>query len=309
MTQFSLLAGIQLVEKSITYTLYRQFVWIGLCLAYIAAILSGTGTLLALSAVGIEGSGIGTVGGVFGFIALSLALYTLRKTVFLPIRAGHLCAMLNNIKNIKQDEKKSVELSKKKAKARYKKPATLLKMEQNIRAVLVDLYRKNNGIERKGEENLWLTKIIDSTLSYFIGFLAEVILAYGFDKKELPFKRACRDGLILFAQNEQKYFRLALICWAFMLLTYLASACLLIYPVSWLTELLPVSVGIWNLIVAMILAWGIKATYLESTCVAALLLVFLDFAEKHPVDENIGTNLQSISKTYSHFFKIKEIKE
>ena len=73
---------------------------------------------------------------------------------------------------------------------------------------------------------------------------------------------------------------------------------ILLYPIIWATDILPVSVGIWNHVLALIFAWGIKAVFMESIAVAALIPVFFDNVKDQKANAKTTEHLMQLSKAY-----------
>ena len=108
----------------------------------------------------------------------------------------------------------------------------------------------------------------------------------------------CKLALTLFTQQLDNLIKSIWALNIFMYTGFFICYAILLYPIIWATDILPVSVGIWNHVLALIFAWGIKAVFMESIAVAALIPVFFDNVKDQKANAKTTEHLMQLSKAY-----------
>ncbi|MEN8259966.1 MAG: aminotransferase class V-fold PLP-dependent enzyme, partial [Pseudomonadota bacterium] len=137
MSDFSLLTAVQVVEKTMPYTMYRQMMWFAICFAYLFSTLVGAGTILALSAIGLNPPGLATIGGLIGFGICGYLLYKTRRSIWVPLRAGHAAAIARCLKGESLPRGSAqVDEAKQVVEERFKGEVALFNLDQRIKRVI-----------------------------------------------------------------------------------------------------------------------------------------------------------------------------
>lgn len=301
MSNFSLLTATQVVEKTMAYTFYRQIVWIGICFAYLLAVLIGTGTALALNAIGIKFSGLASLGGLAGFCICGYFLYQARKAVFLPLRTGHAAVIAEALKGESFPAgREQIGYAKALVQKRFKDEARLFELDNKIKEVLRALVQDRFGIAKPlpfpGGERA--SVVINAAIGHSLGFLDELILAYHLQRGEENPYASARDGLVLLAQNHRSLLKTALILFVLIYTGLFAVFYLFLVPAGWVTDLFPVPVDLWGWVFAMVFAWSIKATFFESITLAVLVQVFSKTVEKQQPSAEWESRLRELSARF-----------
>ena len=301
MSDLSLLTAVQVVEKTMAYTMYRQMMWFAICFAYLFATLIGAGTALALSAVGFNPSGLAMFGGLLGFGLCGYLLHKTRRSIWVPLRAGHAAAIAHSLMGkslpggwAQVDDAKHV------VEARFGGDAALFNLHQRIKRVIRAFADAEYGVGRSfafpGGD--FVRHAYDFVLGVAVAILDEVILAYHIKQQsDNPFM-SCRDGIILLVQNRRIMIKWASIMLVFMYSGLFAAFYLLLWPVGWVADLFPVSIGYWRWVFALVFAWGIKATFFDSVALAMLTQVFFKISEGQSASEDCANKLAEISTDF-----------
>lgn len=298
--QLKMLTAVQLVEKTMTCVLHKMLVWFIVCFCFFASILIGTGVGLMFYALDIQSGILTQIGTVLGLAACAYFAHKLRGTTLVPERAGHVRVLVEQMAQEAAFDGKTQAKKRTETVAEYFGDVfELAKLERNVRMVLQDVVADRLKTQRLAFNNERVKHYIDTLVGILVAFVAEVILAFYIKNRgsETP-QVSCKLALTLFAQQFDKLIKPIWALIVFMFTGYFICYVFLLFPVGWATDLLPVSVGIWNHVLALIFAWGIKAVFLESISVAALIPVFFSHSGPQQADAATVEFLNSISADY-----------
>ncbi|MGR9101034.1 MAG: hypothetical protein ACU826_10750 [Gammaproteobacteria bacterium] len=301
--QIKLLQAVQLVEKTMPCALSKFWVWVVVCFSYLAATLCGAGIGLIIFAFGVKTTVLASITAVLGFFACGYILYKLRGSIFVPLRAGHVKVMLDQMASEKIIERKEqVERMKKTVPDYFDDVASLAAVDRKIRGVLLDIYRERLDLQRFSFGNKYIGRLLEAAAAVLTAFVAEAVFAYHF-KNKAGSAASSKKALVLLYQHIDGLAKPIWVLNAFTYLGWLFFVVALSFPINWLTGMLPVSFGIWNTVFAMVFAWGVKAVFLESIAVAAFIPVFFEKIKGAKASTAKEKKLVEISKSYAEFEK------
>lgn len=298
--QLKMLTAVQLIEKTMTCILHKIWVWFIVCFCYFASILIGTGIGLMFYALEIYSDLITQSGTLLGLSACAYLAYKLRGSTLVPERAGHVRVL---VEQLAQDPVFTGKIQLTKAKETvadyFGDVAKLTKLERSIRGVLQDVFCQRFNIQRYAFNNAGIKAILNNLVGILVAFIAEVILAFYIKNRgsESP-EATCKLALTLFVQYLDQLIKPLWVLTAFMFTGYFICYYLMLYPIGWAIDLLPVSVGIWKYVLGLIFAWGFKAVFLESIAVAALIPLFFDTIKNKELDTKTIEDLSKLSRAY-----------
>lgn len=274
--EVKLLASVQLVEKTMSCVILKFWAWIVIAFCFVAATLIGAGVGLIGNAFEIHSALPAQIGSVVGFCVCGYLTFVVRGTTMLPRRVGHLRVLVDQLGE-------SVVLSSKEQFVRYKDAAAtyfggtakLAHIERKIRQGLTLIYSDRCRLERFCFGKSSLTILVNMVVNFLTAFQAEIILAYVIKaaSKETA-ELTAKKGLLLFAQEVNTYSKSLWVVNGVMYVGLILLYSVLLYPWAWIDSIVPFEMGFWVNVFAMVFAWVLKATFLESVVVAALIPIF-----------------------------------
>jgi hypothetical protein len=298
--QLKMLTAVQLMEKTMSCVLHKMWVWFIVCFCYFASILVGTGIGLMFYAVDVQSSLLTQIGTVIGLGVCGYFAHKLRGSTLVPERTGHVRVLVEQLDQAAVFEGKTqLEKAQKTTADYFGDIFKLAELERSIRCTLQDIFTDRLQTQRYAFNNARVKTVLDTLVGILVAFVAEVILAFYIKNRgsESP-GTTCKLALTLFAQKLDELIKPIWMLNLFMFTGFFICYALLLYPINWATDLLPVSVGIWKYVLALIFAWGIKAVFMESIAVAALIPVFFDTVKDQKPDAKVAKRLTELSKAY-----------
>ena len=299
--QLNLLKATQLVEKTMPCALNKFKVWFFVCLGFLAATLTGAGVGLIVFAFGIESPVLALLLAAAGFVGCGYLLVQLRGSIFVPLRIGHVRVMLDQMKS-KEIIGGEVQVKRLKSTVKdyFGSVEKLAPLERKIRHVLQAVYVQRLNSDRLSFGNEYAKKFLDTLTGILVAFVAEAILAYAISHKSDGGKGASsKKALTLFAQEIESLSKSILILNAFMYLGWIFFVIVMLFPINWLTGMLPFSFGVWNIVFAMVFAWMVKAVLFESVAVAAFIPLFFDKIKDKQVSAAMSEQLAGLSVEFT----------
>lgn len=299
--QLNLLKATVLVEKTSPCLLTKLKAWLIICFSFLASALAGAGVGLIVYAFGIKSSILATLMAVVGVTVCAYFLMKLRGSVFVPVRAGYVRVLLKQIAQEKNlSGKEQMEIAKSTTEECFIKIENLSKLERQIRYVIVKAFAKHLKIDRLSFNNQSIKQAWLFILNILTSFVSEPILAYVIKKRPAKLKTSSAEALAVFVSNLNQQWKTTLILSIFIYASWVFFVIALIFPINWLLGMLPFSLGYWNIVFALIFAWGIRAALFESIAVAAYVQLFLDQCEAYESD---ASDLQLVSELSDGYFE------
>src|SRR6056297_953601 len=184
MWDFSIGRGIGLMLQTLPFVLLRMAVYFGAALAYV--VFTGTGAAIGwgIGALGGEEFRASATffGGLTGFGIVVIVIYWLREYILYMVKAGHIAVMVELIDNRSTpDGRSQIGHAQAIVRERFGEASVLFAVDQLIRGALRSITGMISGVFSMlpipGIRQL--ITILRAFLRVAVGFLDEVILAYG----------------------------------------------------------------------------------------------------------------------------------
>jgi len=305
MWDFSISRVLGIMARTMPFILLRMAVYFGITVAYIFATGAGAGIGFGVGNIfGDTDGAAGTAlwGGLFGFGAVSVAVYWIREYILYIVKAGHIAVMVQLIdgRDI-PDGQGQLSYAKEIVTERFAEANILFAVDQVIKGVLRVITGLIGGIGMilpiPGIQGLmnFVKTIVRMSLTY----VDEVILGYNMRiDSQNPYQSA-QDALVLYAQNATAMIKnavwLSVFLWVLSFLVFL----LMLAPAAAILYVFPGELGGWSFILAIVFAWALKAALLEPFAIAALMSVYFQQIEGQEPDPEWSARLTAASDKFA----------
>jgi len=147
-----------------------------------------------------------------------------------------------------------------------------------------------------------LMGIVQAFLRMAVGFIDEVILAHAIHTRSTDAWGSAQEALVLYGQNWKVMMRnaawLTLFTYGLAFLVFLVT----LSPAAALVHAMPGAWSAGGFVFALLLAWSVKAAFLDPFAVACLMQVYFKTTEGRQPDPEWEARLDQMS---SHFRKLK----
>lgn len=297
-----------LMLQTMPFIILRLVIYFGITLAFI--IVTGVGAGIGWG-VGIVGGpdfqGAATFwGGLIGFGVTAGVVFLIREYLLYMVKAGHIAVLVALLdgQQVKQG-REQIELAQAEVKARFAEASVLFAIDQIVKGVLRAVTGLAQGIVSilpiPGLQNM--VGLLRAFLNIAVGFIDEVILAYGIrTRSENPWQSA-QDALILYGQNYKVMLKnaawLTLFVYGLSLLVFIvflapAGALALLFPNGW---------GAFGIIIALLGAWSVKSALIEPFAITCMMQVYFPAIEGQTPNPEWDQRLSEMS---GKFRKLKE---
>jgi len=279
MWDFSFRRAIGLMMQTLPFVLLRMAVYFGAALAYVLVTGTGAGIGWGIGAMGDDGFRASATffGGLTGFGIVLIVMYWLREYILYMVKAGHIAVMVELIDNRPMPQGRSqIGHAQAMVRERFGEASVLFVIDQLIKGVL----RAITGLIR-GVFTLLpipgvrqLITILRAFLRVAVGFIDEVILAYGMRTRSTDPYASARAALVLYAQNYKPMLKNA--AWITLFVYGLMAVLffIMLAPAALISNLYPGGMSAMGVVIAFILAWSVKQAVLEPLAVACLLQAY-----------------------------------
>lgn len=290
-----------LMSRTVPFLVFRFLIYFGITLGFILITGTGAGIGYGIGRIGgSEGAG-GMWGGMIGFGIASSIMYFIREYLLYVVKAGHIAVLVELMDGRPiPGGKGQIEYAKDKVKDRFAVSSLLFGLDQLIKGILRAFNRTfltvGSLIPIPGARNL--IKFLNTIVNLSLTYLDEVILAYLMrTRAENPWESS-RTALVLYAQNYMSFLKnavwLAAFIWVMTFLVFL----LVLGPAALLVGLFPGTAGPLTLIIALVLAWGIKQAVIEPIGMTALMQVFFKVTEGQTANPEWEGKLDGVSRKF-----------
>jgi hypothetical protein len=275
MWDFHLLAATRTIEKNTAFVLYRWLVYLGVGLAYIFGALAGAGTAVGIASLSSNPTAFATLGAWLGLIFVGSLMYRFHNYFLIHIKAPNAALLAAKALHYKVPKGKvQIEYARSFVIERIPHPQELTRSMHLVRCVLQDLPDFTQGQPASGPAS-WLRKLT--------GWLLReddlTILGYHFVQPQASIWHSVREGLLLYAASFSKLCRNRAYLFGFGWLGMIAAFPVLLVPLRNIAAALPIDPGPWPTLFALILAWTLKAAFLDSIAMAAMFELFRSLPE------------------------------
>ena len=303
MWDFSFRRGLGLMMQTLPFVGFRIAVYFGAALAYVLVTGTGAGIGWGIGALGDEGFRASATffGGMGGFLLVLLVMYWLREYILYIVKAGHIAVMVELIDNRPMPEGRSqIGHAQAIVRDRFGEASVLFAVDQIVKGVL----RAITGLVR-GVFTLLpipgmrqLVTILHAFLRVAVGFIDEVILAYGMRTRATDPWASARTALVLYAQNHRAMLKNA--AWITLFVYGLAAVMffVMLAPAALIANLYPGGMSAMGVIIAIILAWAVKQAFLEPLAVACLLQAYFRTIEGQSPNPEWDARLEGMSARF-----------
>jgi len=233
-------------------------------------------------------------------------MYWLREYILYMVKAGHIAVMVELIDNRPLPEGRGqIGHAQAIVRERFGEASVLFAIDQLIKGVLRAITGLIRGVFTllpvPGMKQL--ITILRAFLRVAVGFIDEVILAYGMRTRATDPWASARTGLVLYAQNYKPMLKNA--AWITLFVYGLAAILffVMLAPAALISNLYPGGMSAMGVVVALILAWSVKQALLEPLAVACLLQAYFRTIEGQVANPEWEDKLEGLS---DKFAKIKD---
>lgn len=307
MWDFKIGHAFSLLMRTLPFVLLRAMVYFGITLAYILATGTGAGIGWGVGAFGDADFRAASVvwGGIGGFGLAGAVIYWLREYILYIVKAGHVAVMveLADGKALPQGRGQIAHATLV-VKERFGQASLLFALDQLVKGVI----RAVTGLVRGVLTILpipyvrQLMGIVQAFLRMAVGFIDEVILAHAIHTRSTDAWGSAQEALVLYGQNWKVMMRnaawLTLFTYGLAFLVFLVT----LSPAAALVHAMPGAWSAGGFVFALLLAWSVKAAFLDPFAVACLMQVYFKTTEGQQPDPEWEARLDQMS---SHFRKLK----
>ena len=276
MADFRTATAWTLMRRTAPFLVFRLVVYGGIVLATILATGTGAGLGYGIGAAWgpdgrIAGGGYGALAG-FGVSAA--ALYLLREYLLYLVKAGHIAVMVELLQGREIPEGQGqIGHARRMVADRFGAASVLFGVDQLVKGAIQAVTGLVEGllsvlpIPGTGA----LMGAVRGFLKVSVGTLDEVMLAHGMATRAPNPYLAAREALVLYAQNARAMMTNAAWVtawvWGLSLIVFLIA----LVPAGVVALLLPGQMAAAGIVIALLIAWAVKAALIEPFALACML--------------------------------------
>lgn len=296
MWDFNLLSATRTLEKSMAFVLHRWLIYLGVGLAYIFGAIIGAGTTIGVGSLSSNPTAFAAAGAWIGMGVVGWVLYKFRNGFLTGVQARN--AALLGAEALKEPIPKGkgqIDFARGRVAERLPALQALSPLIAAIRTVSSALPGwKEPPPQTQPQRWLLQAKGLLATTETL------TLLGYHFAHPANGFARSARDGLLILAAHFPTILRNRLYLFGFGWLGCFATFPVLLVAVQSILAGLPLDPGLWPYVFAFLLAWTIKAAFLDAIALAAML----DFFLKLPEPENGAELADVLARDFPAFAEI-----
>lgn len=280
MWDFSIGGTLAVMARTWPFIVFRMIVYFGITVGYVFATGAGAGIGFGVGHVFVDEGGpvpFALYGGIFGFSAVSLALYWLREYILYILKAGHIAVMVHLLDGREvPGGQNQIAYAKAVVTERFLEANLLFALDQLIKGVIGTVTGLIGGIAAflpiPGLRGL--VRFLNTVIRLSLTYVDEIILGYNIRvASAAPFESA-RQGVVLYAQNGRLMVKnalwLAIFLWGVTFVIFL----FMLAPAAAILYAMPGELAGWAFVLAIVFAWAVKAALLEPFAIAALMQVY-----------------------------------
>lgn len=297
MWDFNLLAATRTIENNMAFVLRRWLIYLGVGLAYIFGALIGAGTAIGAGSLSLNPAAFATAGAWLGVAVAGWILYKSRHWFLTGVHALNLALIAAEAMKLPVPKGKAqIDFARERFAERIPDTALLKHAMARVRGVLYSLPGWRQPRPESGPQQ-WLR----NTKGWLTATDDLILLGYHFTRPGKTIWQSAREGLLIHAAHTDKLLRNRLYLFAFGWLGCFATYPVLLIPLQNAAAILPINPGPWPYIFALLLAWTIKAAFLDAIAAAAMIEVFLAL----PSSENDTELDEALSQASPDFADIR----
>ncbi|PTN37910.1 hypothetical protein [Desulfonatronum sp. SC1] len=301
MKDFSFREVLGLMGKTAPFLLFRFLVYFGITLGFVLVTGIGAGIGYGVGSIAKSGAGGGMVGGLIGFGIASTVMYLIREYLLYIVKAGHIAVLVEVVEGgTVPGGKGQIAYAQEKVRERFVESSLLFGLDQLVKGILRAFNRTFLTVAAflpiPGTGGL--VKLINMIVNLSLTYLDEVILAYLMKTRAENPWASSRTALVLYAQNYVAFLKnaawLALFIWAMTFAVFLV----VLGPAALIVSIFPGAGGPLTLLVALVLAWGIKQAVIEPIGMTALMQVFFKVTKGQVANPEWEAKLEGVSTKF-----------
>lgn len=308
MWDFKIGTALGLMMRTLPFIGLRLLVYVGITFGYLLVTGMGAGIGYGIGSMGgTDARAVGALwGGIIGFAVFGGLMYWAREYILYLVKAGHIAVLVELIDGKDLPAGKS-QLSHGTAvvKQRFAQSSVLFAVDRLIKGVVRAISGMARGVltalPLPGMQQL--AGMVQAFLRVALGFVDELILAWMIRSGSTEPWGSARDSLILYGQNYKVMLKnaawLALMIYGLGLLIFLV----MLIPAGLLVYLLPGTGSVLTLVIALLLAWSIKAGILEPFAITCMMQVYFKAIDGQQPNPEWDARLDKLS---GKFRKLKQ---
>lgn len=303
MWEFSILRALGMVLRTWPFTVLRLLVFFGFIAVYVVAVATGAGLGWGVGHVGSRDflESATAIGGLVGFVGVSIWAWTLREYLTYMITAGHVAALTLVFDGRPLPVGRGqIGFALDTVKARFVEIHALFVLDQAVKATVgavtrsVDWFAGFVGLP--GLQGL--AQLVGTILRMSTTFVDEIVLARGLrTAADNPWDNA-RSSLVLYAQNAGPILVaavwLTVLRWVLTVVLFVA----MVGPAGALVWFVPGAATGWVLIFALAMAVALTKALIDPFCIAALMQVYFARIEGQRPDAAWEARLDELSAPF-----------
>ncbi|MFV8836041.1 hypothetical protein [Aquisalimonas sp.] len=306
MKDFQVGGVVGLLRATFPFLVFRFLIYFGITLAYILATGVGSGAGYLVGYIGDNPGAGGVWGGFIGFGLMGAVVYWFREYLLYLVKAGHIAVLVERMEGNELPEGRGqIEHAQTIVRDRFVESSVLFGLDQLIKGILKAFnkvfFSAVNIVPIPALQGL--ARFVGTVVRLSLTFLDEVILAYNIRTRSDNPWESSRRALVLYAQNYMAFlknaFFLTFFIWGLTFLVFLIA----LGPAAGLVALFPGTAGALTLMLALVLAWGIKAAVIEPFAMVALMQVFFRVTEGQEPNPEWEAKLDNVSVEFGKLKK------
>lgn len=307
MWDFNMGQAMGLLLRTLPFILLRCAVYFGMALAYVLFTGIGAGIGWGVGAVGTKDfQASATAWGAFAGLGLTgFVIWMLRQYILYMVKAGHIAVLVELLDGkALPDGRGQIAHGSQVVKQRFGQTSALFGLDLLIKGVIravTDIVRGLLTIlPIPGTQQAM--GIVKAFLNVAVGLIDEVILAHAIRSRSDNVWASAQTALVLYGQNAKLMLKnaawLTVFSYALALLVFIV----MLVPAAALSWLFPGGLSALSIVIAVILAWAVKAALIEPFALVCLLQVYFKTTDQQTPDPVWEQRLESVSG------KFREIK-
>lgn len=277
MWEFDIGRTLGIMLRTWPFIVFRLVVYFGITIAYVVATGFGAGIGYGVGNITDNPGSFALWGGIAGFGLVSVVVYWIREYILYILKAGHIAVMVHLIDGREiPDGRGQIDYATRVVRERFAEASVLFVLDQLIKGVIRVITGLISGVANflpiPGLQAI--AGFVNSVVRISLTYVDEIILGYSIrNSSREPFESA-RQGIVLYAQNGTRMIRnavwLALFMWVLAFLVFLV----MLAPAAAILYLMPGQLTGWAFVLAIVMAWAVKAALIEPFAIAALMQVY-----------------------------------
>ncbi len=279
--QLNLLKATQILERTMPIMNRRILVYAAITLGLLFSIPLGAGSFFGLASFSDNPGLWGQIGALAGLSAAIYGYHIARPRLFFHLDLLHLFAIVQRLEGVDLPSGKALQSHlKQQVRMLFSDPKTAWEYRLKLEKIILQAFLAGSSSDSSaGTKTSAFQKWLAAAMMWFA---TDAMLAPAIKEMNVV---ALRQSALTFCRNFEAFFRYSLILNAFLYTLLFIAFWLLLKPVGWVDEALPISLGMWKLIFAAILTFWIKVVFLDPIITTAMTINLLSAYEQTDVND------------------------